>query len=107
MNQLLNGRDGLVARHLNDVGRQLTNAAKVLCPVDTGNLRRSHEYSVEQVDGDIVAHVGATAEYAEAVHNGVDVTVPTRSGGTVHIHRKPNPWLERAARQLGLDIQMS
>lgn len=60
--------DGAVERALEAIGMQVENYAKMLCPVDTGNLRNSitHEYEPsEQAE-----YVGSAVEYAAYVEMG-------------------------------------
>lgn len=65
---------------LEAMGLAVRSVAKPACPVDTGNLRRSHTH---QVSADHV-DVGVTADYGGYVHNGT-----SRRGG--------RPWLKNAA----------
>lgn len=65
---------------LTAMGLACMQVAQPLCPVVTGNLRRSHGYTVA---GDSV-EVGVTADYGGHVHNGT-------------FTRKGNPWLKNAA----------
>lgn len=62
--------------------------AQPLCPVQTGNLRRSHGYSLEADHVD----VGVTADYGGYVHNGTST-------------RRGNPWLRTAATRNAESIQ--
>lgn len=64
------------------MGVACQQVAQPACPVQTGNLRRSHRYVV---NGDHV-DIGVTADYGGHVHNGTA--------------RKPegNPWLKDAAQ---------
>lgn len=51
---------------LSDIGRKTTNMAKSLCPVDTGRLRSSITYEVE----DLTVRIGSDVEYAIYVEMG-------------------------------------
>lgn len=51
---------------LSDIGRKTTNMAKSLCPVDTGRLRSSISYEVE----DLTVRIGSDVEYAIYVEMG-------------------------------------
>lgn len=56
--------------------------AKMLCPVDTGNLRNSITHMVN--DGEKVAYIGTNSEYAVYVECGTGVYYP---GG------RQTPWM--------------
>lgn len=100
---LITGPDGPVVRHVTDVSRQATNLAKAECPVDTGNLRARHEFTVD-VEGDkVVGTIGSTADYGLYVHEGGKTRV-THGKQAVTVTRHGNPWLERALRRLGLTL---
>lgn len=65
---------------LEAMGLATRRVAQPACPVDTGNLRRSHTHAVS---GDHV-DVGVTAEYGGYVHNGTS-------------RQKAQPWMKNAA----------
>lgn len=67
---------------LTAMGLACLQVAQPLCPVQTGNLRRSHGYSVATDHVDI----GASADYAAYVHNGTST-------------RRGNPWLRNAVNR--------
>lgn len=76
--------EGAAKAACNAVGMAIQQAAMPMCPVDTGNLRRSHAVKV-QASGEYV-DVGVTADYGGYVHNGTS-------------RMKPRPWLKTAAQQ--------
>lgn len=80
--KLINNTSDANEAALERIGLSVMQVAQPLCPVDTGNLRRSHKYRVE---GDSVV-VGATADYAAAVHNGTS-------------KRKGQPWLRNSVQR--------
>lgn len=57
-------------RFVVNTGLKLYNRAKVLCPVDTGNLRASHSLEVIRGAGFVGAEVGTKVNYALPVHDG-------------------------------------
>ena len=61
-----------------DVGKDVAkttlrvlNRSKVLCPVDTGNLRASIQFELIRRPDRITGEVGTKVKYALPVHNGV------------------------------------
>lgn len=107
MRDLLTGSSGPVVSWVTDIVRQGNNLAKTECPVDTGNLRARHEFTVDVEGDEVVGQFGSTADYAAAVHEGHEVnTSVSHRGRSVHVsgHVAGNPWLERAANRLGLNI---
>lgn len=60
-----------------DVGREVTkttlkvfNRARVMTPVDTGNLRASHQFKIKNAANGITGEVFTKVNYALAVHEG-------------------------------------
>jgi hypothetical protein len=60
-----------------DVGREVVkttvkvlNRARVLTPVDTGNLRASHQFKIKNSGNSITGEVFTNVNYALAVHEG-------------------------------------
>lgn len=56
-----------------DVGRvtlRVFNRAKVLTPVDTGNLRAAHQFSMKATETKVFGEVSNRAKYALPVHEG-------------------------------------
>lgn len=70
INQLLNSPSGGVARYLIRKGIEVENAAKVLCPVDTGRLRSSIGLSTFPTANGLIVRVGSNVEYAGYVERG-------------------------------------
>lgn len=61
-------REGLkegIERALEAIGAQVENYAKMLCPVDTGNLRNSITHEVEPSEEAV--YIGSAVEYAAYV----------------------------------------
>ena len=118
---LLTGPNGPVVQYVWRTVVDATNLAKQECPHDTGLLMRSHQYTVDVQNTDVVGKFGATAEYAADVHYGTqphDIVPKNRQalafkigGKTIIVHRvhhpgtKPNPWLIRTAQKLGLQAE--
>lgn len=70
LTELFESPSGDVARDLTRRALQVDNAAKQLCPVDTGRLRSSINWQIGQ-DGDgLLAMVGTNVEYAPHVELG-------------------------------------
>lgn len=82
---MTNMQDG-IERALEAIGAQCENYAKMLCPVDTGNLRNSINHAKENSNTVVV---GTNVEYAIYVHEGHK----TPSGG----HVAPRRFLRDAA----------
>lgn len=56
-----------------DVARitlKVLNRSKVLCPVDEGNLRSSHQFRLTQSSNGVTGEVFTKVKYALAVHEG-------------------------------------
>lgn len=106
-----------------DVGRfvvsttlKVFNRAKVLCPVDTGTLRASHQMRVYRTTAAISGEVGTLVRYALPVHEGVRarIIVPrTKQALAFTWHgvpmvrrsvsqgpRKGRPWLKDALTEV-------
>ena len=62
--------DEAIARALEAIGLQAEGYAKMLCPVDTGNLRNSITHAVEGIS----AYIGTNVEYAPYVEYGTSKT---------------------------------
>lgn len=63
---------------LTAMGAAALQVAQPAAPVITGNLKRSHKYQVDMASKSVF--IGASAEYAAAVHNGTK-------------KRRGKPWL--------------
>lgn len=69
-------------RALEKCGLTAEGYAKMLCPVDTGNLRNSITHQVDE--GDDAVYIGSASEYAAYVELGTGKYYP---GG------RPTPWV--------------
>lgn len=70
MRQLLLSPAGPVAKDLMRRGRAVQNRAKVLCPVDRGDLRNSIFVELVVDRGTLICVIGSRLSYAIFVHNG-------------------------------------
>lgn len=68
--RLFEGPDGVVAKGLAKKAVQVERTAKRLCPVDTGRLRSSITWSLEQDGRGLYALVGTNVVYAAYVEFG-------------------------------------
>ena len=64
------GDVGNVATSLQSTVPQIERDAKLVCPVDTGNLRSSINTTVEANGNNVIATVGTNVEYAPFVEYG-------------------------------------
>ncbi|MGH3476808.1 MAG: hypothetical protein ACRDQD_08215 [Nocardioidaceae bacterium] len=106
------GPSGSVGRWFAGLIRQIEGVAQQGCPVDTGNLRRSHDHSVTNLGFRLHGVVRANANYALMVHQGTapheirpvraralrftvggDVVFATR---VMHPGTQGQPWLRTA-----------
>lgn len=78
-----------ILRALEKCGLTAEGYAKLLCPVDTGNLRNSITHMVQLDDGGGVAYVGTNSEYGPYVELGTGIHYP---GG------RPTPWVYKDAK---------
>ena len=90
--EVLGALDAAVGRALEKCGLVAEGYAKKLCPVDTGNLRNSITYMVN--DGEKAAYIGTNSEYAVYVECGTGVYYP---GG------RQTPWVYQCKRRLASD----
>lgn len=74
-------------RALEKCGLAAEGYAKLLCPVDTGNLRNSITHQVD--DGEQAVYIGSASEYAAYVELGTGKYYP---GG------RPTPWMYQDAK---------
>lgn len=70
LREFLVGNNGPVSRDLAFRSQRVVNAAKRLCPVDTGRLRSSIRYAVFATHDNIYSMVGTDVAYAAFVHQG-------------------------------------
>jgi hypothetical protein len=106
-----------------DVGKEVVkttikvlNRAKVMTPVDTGNLRASHQFKIKNGANSITGEVFTSVKYALAVHEGRRALVirpNTKRALAFHWHgqqfvrkwvaqpaRHGKPWLRDALREV-------
>lgn len=74
-------------RALEKCGLTAEGYAKMLCPVDTGNLRNSITHRVDE--GEPAVYIGSALEYAPYPELGTGIYTP---GG------RPTPWLYQDAK---------
>lgn len=60
----------LAGRDVTRITLRVLNRAKVLTPVDTGNLRSSHQFKLTQSANRVTGEVYTKVKYALAVHEG-------------------------------------
>jgi hypothetical protein len=94
-----------------DVGREVTkttlkvlNRARVLTPVDTGNLRASHQFKIKNGSNGITGEVFTNVKYALAVHEGRRALViyPKNKQALAFVwHGRPmvRKWVSQPARR--------
>ena len=82
--EVLDTMHDAVVRALERCGEQAEGYAKDLTPVDTGNLRNSITYQVDE--SELAAYIGTNVEYAPYVELG---TGKYAEGG------RPTPWVYR------------
>jgi HK97 gp10 family phage protein len=68
--EIFESPDGPLAAFLTLVVVRVANRAKKLCPVDTGRLRSSLDWSIELESGKMYGIVGTNVEYAIYVEFG-------------------------------------
>lgn len=109
-----------------DVGKEVVrtttrvlNRAKVKCPVDTGNLRASHNFSLRRSASKITGEVGTRVKYALPVHEGrraIVIRPKTKQALAFEWHGVPmvrkwvyqpmragKPWLRDALREVAAE----
>lgn len=79
MRQLLTSPQGPVWQELHRQGRQVLQRARVLCPVDQGQLRASLLMEMDTENGVPVARVGTNVRYALYVHQGTGIYGPRKT----------------------------
>ncbi len=106
-----------------DVGKEVVkvtvkvlNRARVMTPVDTGNLRASHQFKIKHGSTKIVGEVFTKVKYALPVHEGrraLTIYPKKRQALAFHWHGQPmvrksvhqparrgRPWLRDALREV-------
>jgi bacteriophage HK97-gp10 putative tail-component len=76
LEEFLTGPTGPVARHMEELARQVENEAKRRCPVDEGRLRASIQHTVHAEGTRVIARVGSDLDYAAYVHHGTGIYGP-------------------------------
>jgi phage gpG-like protein len=66
----LTGPSGLATRHVLRLTERIANRARILCPVDTGNLRASITTAVRMQGDQVIGLVGTPVVYALPLHEG-------------------------------------
>jgi hypothetical protein len=79
LRQVLAGPAGPVVQDLHRRGNRVLNRARVLCPVDQGQLRASLTMEVISRDGDPVVRVGTNVKHAIWVHEGTGIYGPRKT----------------------------
>lgn len=116
--------EGVIKGVLQDVGGKsvtkttikVLNRARVLTPVDTGNLRASHQFKLTSTPSQITGEVFTKVKYALVVHNGrraVTIYPKTKQALAFRWHgqqfvrksvhqpaRRGRPWLTDALREV-------
>lgn len=87
--QVLAEMHDAVLRALERIGEQAEGYAKDLAPVDTGQLRNSISYAVD--DGEQAAYIGSALEYAAYVELGTGIYAEGGGG-------RPTPWVYQDAK---------
>jgi hypothetical protein len=93
-----------------DLGREVAkvtlkvhNRARVLCPVDEGNLRASHQFKIKSGANKITGEVFTKVKYALAVHEGrraIVIRPKTKQALAFRWHGVPmvRKWVSQPAR---------
>lgn len=68
--RLMVGPTGLATRYVVRKTDQILNRARLLCPVDTGNLRASLTTAIRTDGQKVIGLVGSDVEYALPLHEG-------------------------------------
>lgn len=116
--EMQNVTDEIISRlisNMNSACLVVERKAKMLCPVDQGQLRASIFSQVDLEEGKIIGRVGSNLEYAPYVHQGTGIYAVngdgrlTPWGYTVESGRyqgfhwtrgqRPNPFLDKAKLQ--------
>lgn len=106
----------LAGKEVARVTLKVLNRAKVLTPVDTGNLRASHQFKIKNSATKVTGEVFTKVKYALAVHEGRRAIVihPTKKKALAFVwHDQPmvrkwvtqparpgRPWLRDALREV-------
>jgi len=106
----------LAGKDVMRVTLKVLNRARVMTPVDTGNLRASHQFKIKNGATKITGEVFTGVKYALAVHEGrrpVVIYPKTKQALAFHWHgqfmvrkwvsqpaRRGRPWLRDALREV-------
>ena len=106
----------LGGREVLRVTLKVLNRAKVMTPVDTGNLRASHQFKIKNGASKITGEVFTRVKYALPVHEGrrpVVIYPKTKQALAFHWHgqqyvrkwvsqpaRRGKPWMRDALREV-------
>jgi hypothetical protein len=94
-----------------DVGKEVLkttikvlNRGRVMTPVDTGNLRASHQFKITSGSNKITGEVFTKVKYALAVHEGrraLTIYPKTKKALAFHWHGQPmvRKWVHQPARR--------
>lgn len=94
----------LVGREVTRVTMKVLNRARVMTPVDTGNLRASHQFRFKSTSNGITGEVFTKVKYALAVHEGRRPVVirPVKKQALAFVwHGQPmvRKWVSQPARR--------
>lgn len=67
---LADATDGILGENMEKACQQLRDETKARCPVDTGHLKQSYDYDVQEESSRTVGYVGTSVEYAGYVEYG-------------------------------------
>lgn len=106
----------LAGKDVTRVTLKVLNRSKVMTPVDTGNLRASHQFKIKNAGSKVTGEVFTKVKYALAVHEGRrPVVIYPRSKQALAFHwhgqpmvrkwvsqpaRKGRPWMRDALREV-------
>jgi len=94
----------LAGRDVTRVMLRVLNRSKVMTPVDTGNLRSSHQFRLTQTSSKITGEVFTKVKYALAVHEGrraIIIRPKNRQALAFVWHGQPmvRKWVSQPARR--------
>lgn len=94
----------LAGKDVMRVTLKVLNRSKVMTPVDTGNLRASHQFKIKNAASKLTGEVFTSVKYALAVHEGrrpVVIYPKTKQALAFHWHGQPmvRKWVSQPARR--------
>lgn len=108
----------LAGKDVMRVTLRVLNRSKVMTPVDTGNLRASHQFKIKNAASKVTGEVFTRVKYALAVHEGrrPAVIFPKKQQALAFVWhgqpmvrkwvsqpaRKGRPWMRDALREVAL-----